>query len=113
MNCSANPSIVQTFRDSAVGVGFSYGTHINNSQDAARDVYDFLQKFFRLNPELVKNKLVLSGGSYGGVYVPNIATVIHQQNLAIAEGNGIPGAVHLNLEATLISNPVTVRLNHW
>lgn len=37
-----------------IGVGYSYGTRVNNSQDAAEDVYDFLQKFFKLYPNLAK-----------------------------------------------------------
>ena len=35
-----------------VGVGFSYGTHVNNSVDAAYDAYDFLVKFMALFPHL-------------------------------------------------------------
>jgi hypothetical protein len=31
-----------------VGVGFSYGSRINDSRTAAYGVYDFLQKFFIL-----------------------------------------------------------------
>ncbi|KAJ7127660.1 Alpha/Beta hydrolase protein [Mycena epipterygia] len=38
--------------DHPVGVGFSYGTKVNNSRSAAIDAYDFLQKFFRLFPHL-------------------------------------------------------------
>jgi len=37
-----------------IGVGFSYGKRVNNSRDAADDVYDFLQKFFILFPQLSK-----------------------------------------------------------
>ncbi|KAI0046139.1 alpha/beta-hydrolase [Auriscalpium vulgare] len=91
--------------DHPVGTGFSYGTQVDNSRDAAFDVYDFLQKFYRLHPHLVKNQFVIAGGSYGGVYVPNIATVIHEQNIAIGQGRGQPGAVPINLESLMVSNP--------
>lgn len=37
-----------------IGVGYSYGTQVNNSRDAAFDVYDFLQKFYKLYPHLAK-----------------------------------------------------------
>ena len=37
-----------------IGVGLSYGKMVNNSVDAAHDVYDFLQKFYKLYPQLAK-----------------------------------------------------------
>lgn len=43
-----------------IGVGFSYGTHVNNSRAAAYDAYDFLIKFFSLHPHLAR---------YGFVYM--------------------------------------------
>lgn len=55
-----------------------------------------------------RNQFVISGGSYGGVYVPNIATVIHEQNLALKRGAGQPKAIHINLESLIISNPWSV-----
>ncbi|KAJ7092314.1 alpha/beta-hydrolase [Mycena belliarum] len=93
--------------DHPIGVGYSYGTHINNSRAAAYDVYDFLQKFFVLFPQLSGNKFVISGGSYGGVYVPNIATVIHEQNQLLSRGKGRRGAVPIALDALILSNPFT------
>ncbi|KAF7364772.1 SET domain-containing protein [Mycena venus] len=74
--------------DHPVGVGASYGTLVNNSRSAATDVYDFLQKFFHLFPHLVQNQFILTSGSYGGTYIPHIATVIHEQNIALAAGKG-------------------------
>ncbi|KAF9006048.1 Alpha/Beta hydrolase protein [Cyathus striatus] len=53
------------------------------------------------------------GGSYGGVYMPNIATVIHEQNLAISNGQGYPNAKHINLESIMISNPLTSPASHF
>lgn len=35
-----------------VNVGFSYGARVDNSRDAASDVYDFLQKFYVILPQL-------------------------------------------------------------
>ncbi|KAJ7153077.1 alpha/beta-hydrolase [Mycena crocata] len=99
--------------DHPVGVGFSYGSRVNNSRAAAHDVYDFLQKLFVLFPHLARNKLVVSGGSYGGIYVPNIATVIHEQNLLLANGGGHPGAVHINLDALILSNPLSNPMAHF
>lgn len=51
---------------------------------------------------------MITSGSYGGTYVPHIATVIHEQNQALASGKGQPGAVHINLESLIISNPFSV-----
>ncbi|KAJ7153222.1 alpha/beta-hydrolase [Mycena filopes] len=99
--------------DHPVGAGFSYGTQVNDSRSAAYDVYDFLQKFFVLFPHLAKNKFVVSGGSYGGVYVPNIATVIHGQNLLLKSGGGAPGAVHIHLDALILSNPLSNPMAHY
>jgi hypothetical protein len=56
-----------------------------------------------------RNKFIVNGGSYGGIYVPNIATVIHEQNAAISLRKGAHGARHINLESLMISNPVSVR----
>ncbi|EKM51075.1 uncharacterized protein PHACADRAFT_103966, partial [Phanerochaete carnosa HHB-10118-sp] len=105
-----------------IGVGYSYGKMVNNSRDAAHDVYDFLLKFFHLHPHLAKH-FVLASGSYGGVigaltdtgkkvYVPHIATVIHEQNAALAAGRGVPGAKHINLESMMVSNPMSDWLSH-
>lgn len=42
------------------------------------------------------------------VYIPHIATVIHEQNTALSLGKGIAGAKHLNFEAMMVSNPMSV-----
>ncbi|VDC00294.1 unnamed protein product [Peniophora sp. CBMAI 1063] len=93
--------------DHPIGVGLSYGTMVNNSVDAAHDVYDFLQKIYKVHPHLASNKFVIASGSYGGRYVPTIATVIQEENQAIAMGEGKLHATHIDLEALLVSNPWT------
>ncbi|KAK0459272.1 alpha/beta-hydrolase [Desarmillaria tabescens] len=93
--------------DHPVGAGYSYGSRVNNSRDAAYDVYDFLQKFFSIFPELSRNQFYVSGGSYGGIYVPHIATVIHEQNQRHT------GAININLEALLVSNPFSDPASHY
>lgn len=45
------------------------------------------------------------------MYIPHIATVIHNENLALASGKGKPGAVHINLESMMVSNPLSVRIS--
>ncbi|KAJ7107556.1 alpha/beta-hydrolase [Mycena epipterygia] len=99
--------------DHPIGVGFSFGSRVNNSRAAAHDVYDFLQKFFVLFPHLASNKFIISGGSYGGVYVPHVATVIHEQNMLVKTGHGRPGAVLINLDALMLSNPISDPMSHF
>ncbi|KAJ7751522.1 alpha/beta-hydrolase [Mycena maculata] len=99
--------------DHPIGVGFSFGSRVNNSRAAAYDVYDFIQKLLILFPHLSKNKFIISGGSYGGVYVPNIATVIHEQNLRVRNGEGRPGSILINLEALILSNPFSDPTAHF
>lgn len=70
-------------------------------------------KWYSLYPHLVKNKFIVAGGSYGGTYVPHIATVIQEQNRALAHGKGQPGAIHINLESLMISNPYSDTLSHF
>ncbi|KAJ7668124.1 Alpha/Beta hydrolase protein [Mycena rosella] len=109
--------------DHPIGAGLSYGTMVNNSRRAAIDVYDFLQKFFRLFPHLVQSVLPLLTWiaiaenpqkpihSFRrfvrrDIHSPH-RTVIHEQNIALAAGKGQPGAVHINLESIMVSNPVS------
>ncbi|KAF8320087.1 alpha/beta-hydrolase [Clavulina sp. PMI_390] len=99
--------------DHPIGAGFSYGRQVDNSEDAAKDVYDFLQKFLTLFPYLAGNRLVLSGGSYGGIYVPTIATEIRRQNQALIAGHGPPGAQLLHLDTLLVSNPMTDIVSYY
>ncbi|KAJ7165846.1 alpha/beta-hydrolase [Mycena filopes] len=99
--------------DHPIGAGFSYGSHVNNSRAAAHDVYDFLQKFFTLFPHLARNKFILSGGSYGGVSIPHIATVIQEENLLLQRERGRPGSIPINLEALMLSNPASDPMSHF
>ncbi|KAJ6615564.1 Alpha/Beta hydrolase protein [Mycena sp. CBHHK59/15] len=60
-----------------------------------------------------RNQFILSGGSYGGMYVLHIATVIHEENAALAAGNGQRGAVHINIESMMVSNPISDATSHF
>ncbi|KAJ7086820.1 Alpha/Beta hydrolase protein [Mycena belliarum] len=109
---SPNSQLCNTYLK-PIGAGFSFGSRVNSSRTAAYDVYDFLQKFFVLFPDLAGNKFVVSSGSYGGVYVPHVATVIHEQNMLIARGRGRPGAIPIHLEALIVSNPFSNPSTHF
>ncbi|KAF8202064.1 Alpha/Beta hydrolase protein [Mycena galopus ATCC 62051] len=90
-----------------IGTGFSYGRMTNNSYDAALDVYDFLQKFFAVFPNLSKNRFIISSESYGGLYIPTIAAFIHKQNKILARTKRT-GAVHINLDSLISANPASL-----
>ncbi|KAF7364787.1 SET domain-containing protein [Mycena venus] len=79
--------------DHPVGVGASYGTQVNNSRSTAIDVYDFLQKFFHLFPHLVH--------------------LFYRGNIAFVAGKGQPGAVHIDLESRMVSNPISDATSHF
>lgn len=70
--------------ESPVGVGFSYnasGAYVSDDLSQAQDLYEALQQFLGMYPWLRMNDLIISGESYGGVYVPTTARAIVQGNL--------------------------------
>jgi cathepsin A (carboxypeptidase C) len=93
-----------------INVGYSYsesGT-VNTSPLAAEDVWSFLELFINRFPEY-SDTLHISGESYGGTYLPNIAHVIHTKNKEIKarEAQGLlpkPKVQQLNLASVLIGN---------
>ncbi|EKM75126.1 hypothetical protein AGABI1DRAFT_116557 [Agaricus bisporus var. burnettii JB137-S8] len=97
--------------DHPIGVGYSYGMSVNNSQAAAEDVLDFLQRFFKLYPNLARSQLVLADGSYGGTYVAHIGSVIHSHNELLARGNS--REIPINLESIVLHNPIFNPLAHY
>lgn len=109
LNTSYNPyswteSANVIFLDSPVQVGYSYGAKaVASSQDTAEDVYAFLQLFLRKFPKFQAGDLVISGESYAGTYLPNIASTIHKHNLNKPTAN----ALHLPLSSVLIGNGLT------
>ncbi|DBA03235.1 TPA: hypothetical protein N0F65_011594 [Lagenidium giganteum] len=88
--------------ESPIGVGFSYntsGVYSATDLSQADDLYEALQQFFVKFPWLLKNELVVSGESYGGVYVPTTAR-------AIVEGNKKGDQPKLNLKKFVVGNGV-------
>ena len=68
------------FVDNPVGVGFSVsgGERPDNAMDAVRYLQVFLIRFFQLYGGLAKNDLYIFGESFGGHYIPALATVLVQ-----------------------------------
>ncbi|KAJ7596014.1 carboxypeptidase C [Mycena floridula] len=91
------------FLDQPVNVGMSYaddGTTVSTSPVAGEDVWAFLQLFFARYPEYSKLPFHLAAESYGGTYAPNIAKVIHRENLANP-------ASKINLASVVLANGLT------
>ncbi|XP_047318246.1 serine carboxypeptidase-like 34 [Impatiens glandulifera] len=91
------------FIDSPVGVGFSY---TNTSSDIAQlgdkntalDSYKFLLGWFKRFPQFKSHEFYLSGESYAGHYVPQLAEMIYDNNKKASEKE------HINLKGFIIGN---------
>ncbi|KAI6045248.1 Alpha/Beta hydrolase protein [Pisolithus marmoratus] len=113
LNTTYNPYSWNThaniiFLDQPVGVGFSYsgdGSSINTSELAAKDVYAFLELFLTRFPEYSKQPFHLAAESYGGIYAPNIANLIYNENQKIPSVSN--ELVRINLESIVIGNGLT------
>jgi cathepsin A (carboxypeptidase C) len=104
---NSNANII--FLDQPINVGFSYsddGSTINNSPAAGKDVYAFLELFLNRFPKYSTQPFHIAAESYGGTYAPNIATVIHQENKALALK---PNAAikKINLASVVLANGLT------
>ncbi|XP_076902159.1 serine carboxypeptidase-like [Bidens hawaiensis] len=90
--------------DQPTGTGFSYTSDRrdirHDEQGVSRDLYDFLQAFFKEHPEYTKNDFFITGDSYAGHYCPALAAKVHKENKA---NKGI----HINLKGFAIGNGLT------
>ena len=79
---SANHNVL--YIDNPVGTGFSFTDHFeaypNSIEESTEDLYDFLQQFLLMFPELQKVEFFPFGESYAGKYVPALAHKIHREN---------------------------------
>lgn len=88
--------------ESPVGVGFSYnvsGVYKADDLSQADDLYAALQSFFDKFPWLRPNDFIISGESYGGIYVPTTAK-------RIVEGNLQADTAKINLTKFVVGNGV-------
>jgi cathepsin A (carboxypeptidase C) len=106
----SSPHLAHAFGAEPINVGYSYSKNggVNTSPVAAEDVWSFLELFVNRFPEY-SGSLHISGESYGGTYLPNIAHVIHTKNKEIkaraAQGLLPENKVKvLHLESVLIGN---------
>lgn len=103
------------FLDQPVNVGFSYteGKQVLTTPDAAVDVYAFLQLFMKSFPDWSHQEFNIAGESYGGHYIPNFASYIHERKVKVEAGDEAltvqAKETHLpiNLKSILIGNGLT------
>lgn len=89
------------FVDSPVNVGFSYSggqrdgdSQVNSTEQATDHLLNFLFNFYKTWPQLKANPLYITGESFAGHYIPNLAKKIAYNNSlqfnlqGVAIGNG-------------------------
>ncbi|KAF7364960.1 Carboxypeptidase [Mycena venus] len=98
------------FLDQPAMVGYSYSSNktapINNTPDAALDVYAFLQLFVKRFEEYATRPFHLAAESYGGHYAPNIASIVHRKNKQIVQAPS-SGLRKINLQSVMLGNALT------
>ncbi|GMY20328.1 serine carboxypeptidase-like 45 [Fagus crenata] len=98
-NYSWNKEANILYLESPAGVGFSYSANKSfynfvNDDITARDSFTFLQRWFTKFPEYRDKDFFITGESYAGHYVPQLAQLIVQSN------------VKFNLKGIAIGNPL-------
>lgn len=93
------------FIDSPVGVGFSYSNNSNDvysngDERTAQDSLQFLQRWFNRFPQYKGRDFYLSGESYAGHYVPQLAQ-------AIVRSQKLTGDKSINLKGYMVGNALT------
>ncbi|KAK1631485.1 hypothetical protein QYE76_005800 [Lolium multiflorum] len=92
------------FLESPAGVGFSYASNDKNNNNnvgdrrTAEDTFVFLLKWLERFPEYKGRDFYIAGESYGGHYVPQLATVIKFMN-------ELHGTTFMNLRGIFVGNP--------
>ncbi|KAL3591714.1 hypothetical protein D5086_010354 [Populus alba] len=91
------------FLESPVGVGFSYSNTTSDLRElgdkvTAQDSYIFLVRWFQRFPQLKSHEFYISGESYAGHYVPQLAEVIYDGNKKASKKE------HMNLKGFIIGN---------
>jgi serine carboxypeptidase-like clade 2 len=85
------------YLEAPAGVGFSYasnGNYTTGDNATALDNYNFLAGFIQQYPEYAQRPFYVSGESYGGHYVPQLASLL--------AAKPIPG---INLKGFFVGNP--------
>ena len=91
------------FVDQPIGVGYSYGHRkVEDGKQVGEYMVKFIQGFYKKFPDMKENKFFISGESYGGKYLPAIATAIidYNKNASSSENK-------IQLNGVLIGNGFT------
>ncbi|KAK1390341.1 Carboxypeptidase [Heracleum sosnowskyi] len=94
------------FVESPVGVGFSYTNtssdlEILDDQFVAEDTYNFLVNWLQRHPQWRTHDFFISGESYAGHYVPQLAELIYDRNKDTSKHP------YINLKGFIVGNPET------
>ncbi|XP_042052440.1 serine carboxypeptidase-like 26 [Salvia splendens] len=94
------------FVESPIGVGFSYtntSSDFSNIDDkfVAKDAYTFLVKWLERFPHFKDRDFFISGESYAGHYVPQLAELVFDNN---KDTHNYP---YINLNGFIVGNPET------
>lgn len=87
------------FIDQPVGTGFSYtrkGCYPKNETEIGISLYKAMKQFYKLFPDLINNKFLITGHSYAGHFIPALARTIHMKNPS--------SKVKINLKGMMIGN---------
>nr|CAB3473065.1 unnamed protein product [Digitaria exilis] len=90
---------------SPVGVGFSYtntSSDLTKLDDAfvAEDAYNFLVNWLKRFPQYKGREFYISGESYAGHYVPQLAELVYDRNKDRT-------STYINLKGFMVGNPLT------
>ena len=101
--------LIRFFIGSNLFSGFSFTgkdeCYAKSEEDVASDLFDALQQFFTLFPDLRQNNdFFVSGESYAGKYVPAITFKIHTMNEATKDKTKLIN-LKVSIEKTLVSGP--------
>ncbi|GME89802.1 hypothetical protein B5S32_g1122 [[Candida] boidinii] len=100
---SWNSNATVIYLDQPVNVGYSYSSgSVSNTVAAGKDVYAFLELFFKQFPEYAELDFHIAGESYAGHYIPVFASEILSH-----EDRGF------NLTSVLIGNGLTDPLTQY
>lgn len=79
--------------DNPVGTGYSFTAYdagySKNQNDVGANLYNVLQQFMSVFPELRENPLYITGSSYGGKYVTSLGYTIHKNSPTFNNKNKI------------------------
>ncbi|KAL3269548.1 hypothetical protein HHI36_008613 [Cryptolaemus montrouzieri] len=94
--------------DNPAGTGYSFtdkGGYVHDEDQVGEELFQAIQQFFLLFPELRKNEFFITGESYGGHYIPAISHTILRKNV------DLPYDLKINLKGLAIGNGWTDPIN--